>query len=274
MQCCKTGVFTAKSREIRRLTVASIGDLGVGHLGGCLSVVDVLTVLYYAVMNVDPKNPQMEGRDRLVLSKGHAGPALYAILADKGYFPKEELFTLNRVGTSLPSHCDMLRTPGVDMTTGALGQGLSCAVGMALGSKLKRDGATIYAIIGDGESQEGQIWEAAMYASHKGLDNLIAFTDCNKLQIDGATEEINGLEDLAAKWESFGWFVQRIDGHDHLAILEAITKAKGHGQGKPSMIILDTVKGRGVSFIEQAGVNNHNMPITPEQVQMALAELS
>ncbi len=266
--------FTAKSREIRRLTVASIGDLGVGHLGGCLSVVDVLTVLYYAVMNVDPKNPQMEGRDRLVLSKGHAGPALYAILADKGYFPKEELFTLNRVGTSLPSHCDMLRTPGVDMTTGALGQGLSCAVGMALGSKLKRDGATIYAIIGDGESQEGQIWEAAMYASHKGLDNLIAFTDCNKLQIDGATEEINGLEDLAAKWESFGWFVQRIDGHDHLAILEAITKAKGHGQGKPSMIILDTVKGRGVSFIEQAGVNNHNMPITPEQVQMALAELS
>ena len=154
--------FTAKSREIRRLTVASIGDLGVGHLGGCLSVVDVLTVLYYAVMNVDPKNPQMEGRDRLVLSKGHAGPALYAILADKGYFPKEELFTLNRVGTSLPSHCDMLRTPGVDMTTGALGQGLSCAVGMALGSKLKRDGATIYAIIGDGESQEGQIWEAAM----------------------------------------------------------------------------------------------------------------
>jgi transketolase len=266
--------FEAKSSEIRRLTVQCIGDLGVGHLGGCLSVVDVLTVLYYAVMNVDPKNPHMEGRDRLVLSKGHAGPALYSILADKGFFPKEELSTLNRAGTNLPSHCDMLRTPGVDMTTGALGQGFSCAVGIAIGSKIKKDNATIYAVIGDGESQEGQIWEAAMYASHRKLDNLIAFTDYNRLQIDGPTAEINSLGDLAAKWTSFGWFVQRIEGHDHLAILEAVQKAKADNQGRPSMIILDTVKGKGVSFIEEAGVNNHNMPITQEQVQIALEELS
>lgn len=266
--------FAEKSREIRRLTVECIGDLGVGHLGGCLSVIDVLTVLYYSVMNVDPKNPCREGRDRLVLSKGHAGPALYSILADKGFFPKEELFTLNRAGTNLPSHCDMLRTPGVDMTTGALGQGFSCAVGIAIGSKIKKDNATVYAVIGDGESQEGQIWEAAMYAAHRRLDNLIAFTDYNKLQIDGPTEEINTLGDLGAKWASFDWFVQRVDGHDHLAILTAIERAKTNSDGRPSMIILDTVKGKGVSFIEEAGANNHNMPITSEQVQIALKELS
>lgn len=262
-----------KSREIRRLTIESVGHLGVGHIGGCLSVVDVLTVLYYSVMNIDPKNPHKEGRDRLVLSKGHAGPALYSILADKGFFPKQELYTLNKLGTNLPSHCDMLKTPGIDMTTGALGQGFSCAVGIAIGAKLKKDGATIYAIIGDGESQEGQIWEAAMYASHKKLDNLIAFTDFNKLQIDGPVEEINRLGDLTAKWESFGWFVQKIDGHDHSVIYEAIERAKNNGQLKPSMIILDTIKGKGVSFVEEAGVNNHNMPITSEQVQVALKEL-
>lgn len=265
--------FAGKSREIRKLTIESIGNLGVGHIGGCLSVVDVLTVLYYSVMNIDPKKPHMEGRDRLVLSKGHAGPALYAILADKGFFPKEELFTLNRVGTNLPSHCDMLKTPGIDMTTGALGQGFSCAVGIAIGSKIKKDSATVYAIIGDGESQEGQVWEAAMYAGHRKLDNLIAFTDYNKLQIDGPTEKINSLGDLRAKWESFGWFVQKIDGHDHLAIYAAIERAKNNGRGGPAMIILDTIKGKGVSFVEAAGVNNHNMPITLEQVQIALDEL-
>lgn len=265
--------FAVKSQEIRRLTIESIGDLGVGHIGGCLSVVDVLTVLYYSVMNIDPKNPHMEGRDRLVLSKGHAGPALYSILADKGFFHKEELFTLNRAGTNLPSHCDMLRTPGIDMTTGALGQGFSCAVGIAIGAKIKRDNATVYAIIGDGESQEGQIWEAAMFASHRNLDNLIGFTDYNKLQIDGPTDKINSLGDLGAKWESFGWFVQKIDGHDHIAIYEAIKKAKNNSKGRPSMIILDTVKGKGVSFVEEAGANNHNMPITSEQVKIALDEL-
>lgn len=265
-------IFEEKSREIRRLTLECIGSLGVGHLGGCLSIVDVLTVLYYSVMNVDPSNPKKEGRDRLILSKGHAGPALYATLVCKGFFPKEELYTLNRLGTNLPSHCDMNKTPGVDMTTGALGQGFSCAVGVAIGSKIKKDGAFIYTIIGDGESQEGQIWEAAMYAAHKKLDNLIAFTDYNRLQIDGTTDEINSLDDLPAKWEGFGWHVQRINGHDHAAIYEAIENAK-KVTGKPSMIILDTIKGKGVSFVENAAPANHNMPITKEQLETALQEL-
>ncbi|HHW00284.1 MAG TPA: transketolase [Clostridiaceae bacterium] len=264
--------FEEKSKEIRRLTIECIGNLGVGHIGGCLSIVDVLTVLYYSQMNVDPANPKMEGRDRLIISKGHAGPALYATLASKGFFPKDELYTLNRLGTNLPSHCDMNKTPGVDMTTGALGQGFSCAVGIAIGSKIKKDGAYIYTIIGDGESQEGQIWEAAMLAAHKKLDNLIAFTDYNKLQIDGPIDEVNSLSDLPAKWESFGWHVQRIDGHDHFAIYEAIEKAK-KTEGKPSMIILDTIKGKGVSFIEAVGAGNHNMPITKEQLEAALQEL-
>lgn len=264
--------FEEKSKEIRRLTMECIGSLGVGHVGGCLSIVDLLTVLYYSKMNIDPTNPKMEGRDRLIISKGHAGPALYATLASKGFFPKDELYTLNKLGTNLPSHCDMNKTPGVDMTTGSLGQGFSCAVGIAIGSKIKKDGAYIYTIIGDGESQEGQIWEAAMLAAHKKLDNLIAFTDYNKLQIDGPVDEINSLSDLPAKWKSFGWHVQRIDGHDHIAIDEAIEKAKEY-KGKPSMIILDTIKGKGVSFVEEAGVGNHNMPITKEQLETALEEL-
>jgi len=264
--------FEHKSKEIRRLTMKCIGSIGVGHIGGCLSIIDVLTVLYYSHMNVDPVNPKMAGRDWLVMSKGHAGPALYATLASRVFFPISELYTLNKLGTNLPSHCDMNKTPGIDITTGALGQGFSCAVGIAIGSKIKKDGAYIYAIIGDGESQEGQIWEAAMFAAHKKLDNLIAFTDYNKLQIDGATDEINSLDDLPAKWESFGWYVQRVDGHDHIAIYEAIENAKGT-KGKPSMIILDTVKGKGVSFIESAGAANHNMPITNEQLEAALQEL-
>lgn len=173
-----------KAKMIRRLTIDSIGKLGVGHVGGCLSIADLLAVLYYGgYMRVDPKNPKMEGRDRLVISKGHAGPALYATLADRGFFPVEELDTLNRPNTHLPSHCDMLRTPGVDMTAGSLGQGFSCAVGIAIGSKIRGDGARIYVIIGDGESQEGQIWEAAMLAGHKKLDNLIAFTDYNHMPV-------------------------------------------------------------------------------------------
>lgn len=271
MKADKT-LFEEKSREIRRLVMESIGDLGVGHIGGCLSIVDVLVVLYFAKMNLDPADPQKEGRDRLILSKGHAGPALYAVLACKGFFPREELYTLNRLGTNLPSHCDMNKTPGVDMTTGALGQGFSCAVGIAIGSKIRKDSAYIYTIIGDGESQEGQIWEAAMLATHRKLDNLIAFTDYNRLQIDGATDEINSLGDLPAKWESFGWHVQRINGHDHMAIYDAVDRAK-QSVGKPSMIILDTVKGKGVSFVEAAGAGNHNMPIMKEQVEAALKEL-
>lgn len=259
-------------KEIRRLTVECIGSIGVGHIGGCMSVVEVLKVLYFDKMNIDPENPKMEGRDRLIMSKGHAGPALYATLALKGFFPKEWLYTLNQLGTNLPSHCDMNKTPGIDMTAGSLGQGFSCAVGAAIGSKIKNDGATIYAVIGDGESQEGQIWEAAMLAAHKKLDNFIAFTDKNNMQIDGMTDDVNSLGDLRAKWRAFGWYVQEVDGHDCDAISAAIDKAKAK-KGKPSMIILHTIKGNGVSFAVSAGFGCHSMPVTKENVESALAEL-
>ncbi len=259
-------------REIRRLTVECIGSIGVGHIGGSLSIAEVLKVLYFDKMKVDPANPKMEGRDRLIVSKGHAGPAVYAVLALRGFFPKDWLYTLNKPGTRLPSHCDMNKTPGVDMTAGSLGQGFSCAVGAAIASKIKKDKATIYSIIGDGESQEGQIWEAAMLAAQKKLNNLIAFTDRNMMQIDGYTEEVNGLGNLAAKWRAFGWFVQEVDGHDCDAISEAIDKAKKK-RNRPSMIILHTVKGKGVSFAEKAGSGCHSMSVTQEDVAAALAEL-
>lgn len=262
-----------RSKQIRRLMLTSIHSIGVGHVGGCLSIADLLSVLYFGdIMKVDPKNPAMNGRDRLVVSKGHAGPAVYAALAAKGFFPEEQLVTLNKLGTSLPSHCDMNKTPGIDMTTGSLGQGFSCAVGVAIGSKIKGDGATIYTVIGDGESQEGQIWEAAMLAAHKKLDNLIAFTDWNKYQIDGSVEEVNSLGDLKAKWQSFGWNVYRIDGHNHEAIKSAIFLAK-QTCGKPTMILLDTIKGKGVSFVEAAGAGNHNMQFDDSAFEKAMAEL-
>lgn len=260
-------------KEIRRLTVECIGSIGSGHIGGSMSIVELLKVLYFDnVMNVDPSNPKMEGRDRLVVSKGHAGPAVYATLALKGYFPKEWLYTLNKFGTNLPSHCDMNKTPGIDMTAGSLGQGFSCAVGIALGSKLKKDGATIYAILGDGESQEGQVWEAGMLAASRKLDNLIAFTDKNNMQIDGMTDDVNSLGDLKAKWKAFGWYTQEIDGHDTQAILDAINRAKAKRR-KPSMIILDTVKGKGVSAAEKKGYKCHSMAMPEDVVREALAEL-
>ena len=261
-----------KCREIRYLTFDQIGSLGVGHLGGCLSAIDALVVLYYRHMNIDPNNVKMEGRDRFVLSKAHAGPALYSILADLGVFDKNELYTLNQIDTNLPSHADMVRTPGIDMTAVSLGQGLSCAVGIAIGSKIKKDNARIYCMIGDGESNEGQIWEAAMYGAHMKLDNLIAFTDHNKMQLDGQISEINDLEPMVDKWTSFGWNTYRVDGHDVKAIDEAIVKAK-EVKGKPSMIILDTIKGKGVSFIEEKWMNNHNINVTPEEHKAGLEEL-
>ena len=260
------------ARNIRANIVECIASLGVGHIGGCLSIADVLAVLYGKHMRYDPKNPKAEGRDRLVCSKGHAGPAIYSALAEFGFFPKEELYTLNRGGTKLPSHCDMNKTPGVDMTAGSLGQGLSCALGAAIGSKLKGDGATIYAIIGDGESQEGQIWEAAMYAGSHKLDNLIVFTDYNKMQLDGTTADICDLNPLADKWRAFNFAVWDIPGNDVAEIDKAITEAKAVS-GKPKMIILNTVKGKGVSFVEEAKVGSHSMSISAEQRDIALKEI-
>ncbi|MDR1903605.1 MAG: transketolase [Treponema sp.] len=236
-----------KCRYIRYLIIDEIGKLGVGHVGGCLSVVEALVVLYSNHLRVNPREPKMSGRDRFVLSKGHAGPALYAVLADKGFFPIEWLDTLNRPGTNLPSHADMNRTPGVDMTTGSLGQGFSCAVGIALGARIRKDGARVYAVIGDGESDEGLIWEAAMFAGHQKLDNLIAFTDYNKMQIDGETAKINDLDPLGDKWRSFGWNVYSVDGHNVEVIDDAINKSKTQTK-KPSMIILNTLKGERCFF--------------------------
>ncbi len=260
------------TKEIRALTAECISSIGAGHIGGSLSIVDVLTVLYYKVMNVNPSNPKMEGRDRLVVSKGHAGPAVYATLAHKGFFDKKELFTLNRIGTNLPSHCDMNKTPGVDMTTGSLGQGLSCAVGMALASKIKKDGSTIYTIIGDGESQEGQIWEAAFFASHKKVDNLIVFLDYNRMQLDGYLEDVNDAGGMVEKFESFGFDTYSIDGHDLEEIYNTIETAKKVKE-KPHMIVLNTIKGKGLSFAEAAGPDCHSMPISKETLEKIYEEL-
>lgn len=257
--------------QVRENVVTTIGTLGVGHIGGSLSIVDLLVVLYEKHMHVDPSNPKMEGRDRLIVSKGHAGPAVYSILAEKGYFDKSWLLTLNKGGTNLPSHCDMNKTPGVDMTTGSLGQGFSCAMGIAKASKIRKDGATIYTIIGDGESQEGQIWEAAMFAAQQKLDNVIAFTDYNNMQIDGNLSDICDLAPLAEKWRAFGWHTIEIDGHDLDAIDAAI--AEGKTADKPTMIILKTIKGKGVTFIEEMGFGNHSIPMPADVMERALAEV-
>lgn len=266
--------FKNKCIDVRKNILTEIGTLGVGHIGGSLSIVETLVMLYYKHMNIDPVDPKKEGRDRLIVSKGHSGPAVYAVLAEKGYFPKSLLLTLNKPGTNLPSHCDMNRTAGVDMTTGSLGQGFSCAVGIAQASKIKKDNAKIYTIIGDGETQEGQIWEAAMYASAHKLDNLIAFTDYNKLQLDGTVEEICSIDPIDEKWKSFGWNVFVVDdGNDCEQVDKAIEYAKSINNKKPSMIILNTVKGCGVNFAIKAGKGNHSMNISQEMMLDGIKEL-
>ena len=262
-----------RAREIRRHTLACIAGAGQGHVGGCLSVAEVLSVLYYKYMNIDPRQPKMEGRDRLVCSKGHAGPALYAVLAMKGFFPMETLETLNKPHTILPSHCDMNKTPGVDMTAGSLGQGFSCAVGIALASRLKGDGATVYAILGDGESQEGQVFEAAMFAGNQKLDNLIAFLDYNKCQVDGTVEEIADISPVDLKWESCKWNVITVqEGNDVDRVDEAVARAKAC-RGKPTMIVLNTVKGSGVDFVADLGPACHHIDFDREDLARANAVL-
>lgn len=257
--------------KIRMETVRAIGTLGFGHIGGAMSVADTVAVLYGGVMNIDPKNPKWEKRDWLVCSKGHAGPTIYSALALKGYFPVEELITLNKPGTHFPSHCDRNLTPGIDMTTGSLGQGASTALGVALGQRILGTQNRTYLILGDGESQEGQVWEAVMSAAQQKLDNLIAFVDYNRQQLDGYTKDINDMGDMKAKFESFRWFTQEVDGSDVAAIYEAIEKAK-EVKGRPSAIILNTVKGRGCSFAE--GIkNNHSMEISKEMMEEALTKL-
>lgn len=259
-------------KEIRVSIVNSIASVGAGHIGGSLSIVEALALLYKKHMRIDPANPKMEGRDRFVCSKGHAGPAVYATLAEVGYFDKAELLTLNKPGTRLPSHCDMNKTPGIDMTAGSLGQGMSCAVGIALGAKLKKDGARCYCIIGDGETQEGQIWESALFAAQKKLDNLIVITDCNKFQLDGSVSEINDLDPLPDKWKAFGWNVYEANGHCLEELDNAINAAKA-SVGKPSMIIMHTVKGKGISFVENAKGGCHNISLSCDQRDAAVKEI-
>lgn len=258
--------------NIRKETIKCIGNLGVGHIGGSLSIADVLAVLYGGVMNVDPANPKKDDRDMLVVSKGHAGPAVYSTLALKGYFPMEMLKTLNQPHTNLPSHCDMNRTPGIDMTTGSLGQGASSAMGICAANRLKGYDSYTYLILGDGEIEEGQVWEAAMFAAAKKLSHMIAFVDYNKCQIDDYVDNTCALYDIAAKFESFGWFAQNVeDGNDVEQIAAAIENAKAQGE-KPSVIVLNTVKGKGYSKIA-GSLSNHNMNVNAAMVQEALAEL-
>ena len=256
--------------DIRRETIKCIGNLGVGHIGGALSIADVLAVLYSGVMNVDPENPGKDDRDMLVVSKGHAGPAVYATLALKGYFPMEMLDTLNRPGTNLPSHCDMNRTPGIDMTTGSLGQGTSLAVGMAMGDKIKGRDSRTFLIVGDGEIDEGQVWEAAMFTAGKKVNNLVWLIDNNKKQLDGYTEDILDTGDLRAKFEAFGFDAVRIDGSDLDQLYDALTKQAGE---KPIAVILDTVKGKGVKEVEET-MSNHSMTMPEETYDQWLAELN
>ena len=262
-----------KAFEIRCLTINEIASFGSGHIGGAMSISDLLALLYFDVMNVDPKNPGKEDRDRLVVSKGHAGPAVYASLALKGYFPKEMLSTLNQGGTSLPSHCDMLKTPGVDFTAGSLGQGFSAAAGIACGNRVKGVDAWTFSIIGDGESQEGQIWEAAEFAGAQKLDRVIAFEDLNGQQLDGYTKDIipEEAEAVAQRWRSFGWSAEVVDGHDIDALKKAIESAKSV-KGLPHMIVMKTQKSHG--YIPGEGIkSNHSMPIKKEDAEAAIKAL-
>ena len=261
-----------KAKEIRRSIVSMITEAKSGHPGGSLSATDILTALYFSEMNIDPANPKMEGRDRFVLSKGHAAPAIYATLAERGYFSKDELMTLRKFGSRLQGHPDMKKLPGIEISTGSLGQGLSVANGMALNAKMFNENYRTYVILGDGEIQEGQIWEAAMTAAHYKLDNLCAFLDNNNLQIDGNVSEIMGVEPLDKKWEAFGWNVIKIDGHDFEQILSALDKAR-ECKDKPTMVIAKTIKGKGVSFMENV-CGFHGVAPTLEELERALAELA
>jgi len=260
-----------KADDIRALALKMFEKIGKGHVGGSMSICDLLSVLYFKRMNIRPAEPKWEDRDRLVLSKGHAGPALYAALALKGYFPVEECMTLNQPGTNLPSHCDMRRTIGVDMTAGSLAQGFSASVGMALACRLDKRPNRVYAIIGDGESQEGQIWEAAMYAGNQKLSNLTAFCDNNGMQIDGTIKEINDVQPIAEKWRAFKWNVVECNGHDVDEIDDAVTKAHSETE-RPTMIVMKTIKGKGANFCEGT-VASHSTAVNAEQLECALKAL-
>ena len=257
--------------KVRIGIIEGVHAAKAGHPGGSLSIAEILTYLYFKEMNIDPKNPKDAKRDRFVLSKGHAAPALYATLALRGFFPVDELITLRQIGSRLQGHPDMKNIPGVDMSTGSLGQGISTAVGMALSSKHFGDNYNVYTILGDGEIEEGQVWEAAMFAANKKLSNLTAFIDLNNLQIDGTIDEVNSAKPVDKKFEAFGWHVITIDGHDYDAIEAALQEAKT--VDKPVAIIANTIKGKGVSYMENA-VNWHGAAPNDELYAVAMEELT
>jgi len=253
---------------IRLVTLQTLGHIGFGHVGGAMSIIETLAALYCGELRSDSTDPDKRDRDRLVMSKGHAGPALYATLCLRGFFPKEMLTQLNQGGGSLPSHCDMHKTPGIDMTTGSLGQGISTAIGLALGARLDGIENYTYLILGDGECNEGQIWEGAMFAAHQKLGRLIAFVDWNKQQLDGFSKDIIDMGDIGEKFKAFGWHTQTVNGHDPDRIKDAIIDAKVI-RDVPSVIILDTIKGYGCNFAE-AIAGNHHMNFTKEQMDKAI----
>lgn len=257
--------------EIRRGIIESIISKGGGHIGGTLDMAELFAVLYGSILRIKPEQPDWDGRDYLVCSKGHAGPCVYATLALKGFFPYEELQTLNQNGTNLPGHCDRNKVPGVDVTTGSLGQGLSIACGLALGAKLSRTDQRVFCVLGDGELDEGQNWEAALFAAHQHLGNLTAILDWNKMQIDGSNNEVLSLGDIGAKFTAFGWEVARVEGRDIPGIHSKIEES-GKNREVPFLIILDTVKGAGVPCIE-AIENNHCIGFPKKLGEKALAEL-
>lgn len=260
-----------KACTVRMGVIEGVFNAKSGHPGGSLSVADILTYLYFDHMNVDPKNPKDENRDRFVLSKGHTAPALYAVLANKGFFPVSEIKNLRKPGAMLQGHPSMNRTPGVDMSTGSLGQGISTAVGMALAGKLDKKDYRVYTVLGDGEIEEGQVWEAAMFAAAKGLDNLCAVVDNNNLQIDGSIAEVNSPYPIPEKFRAFGWNVIEIYGHSFDEI-DAAFKAAAEFKGKPTAIIAKTVKGKGVSFMEDQ-CSWHGTAPNAEQYEQAMDEL-
>jgi len=260
------------AKRLRRHIIYMIGTAGSGHPGGSLSAVEIITTLYFKIMHHKPGAPHWTERDRFVLSKGHAAPVLYATLAECGYFPKENLATLRKLGSDLQGHTDCNGTPGVEMSAGSLGQGLSFSIGIALAGRLNKQNYRVYTLLGDGECDEGQVWEAAMSAAHFKVDSLTAIVDKNGLQIDGWTKDIMNSEPFTDKWKSFGWHTIEVDGHDFNQLIDAFEQAKTI-KGKPTIIIAHTIKGKGVSFMENK-VDFHGKAPNPVQVEQALKELA
>lgn len=259
------------ANEIRKGIITAVHSAKAGHPGGSLSAAEIFTYLYFVEMNIDPKDPKKKGRDRFVLSKGHTAPGLYATLAEKGYFPKEDLVTLRHTGSYLQGHPDMKGIPGVDMSSGSLGQGISAAVGMAIAAKLKNADYRVYTLLGDGEIQEGQVWEAAMLAAHRKLDNLVVIVDNNNLQIDGPIDEVNSPYPIDKKFEAFNFHVINIDGNDFDQIEAAFNEARSV-KGQPTAIIAKTLKGKDVSFMENS-VDWHGKAPNDEQFEVAMEDL-